>query len=162
MIMAEWKWRRCFAWRPIFSWKRKQDPIDKIHIYETDHFAGVVKDFSIPDNHRGPAREPADAGDKDSAPAEETPLPIGLAFLQGCGSGTDAFARLSRYGTTNENSYYKASHELQRLQHARRGGYVTPPLAVNLTVSAGADGEPDNAIAALGALEAGAGEGARP
>ena len=164
MIIHAWRLARVPRMEAdILSWKAKQDPIDQIHIYEPDHFNDEVKEFYIPDNHRGPKLEPADAGDKDSAPVEETPLPIGLAFLQGCGSGTDAFARLSRYEAALERSFDRAFQALQRLQHARLGGYVpTPPLAVNLTVSAGADGEPDNAIAALGALEAGAREGTRP
>jgi hypothetical protein len=146
----------------ILSWKPRQDPIGAVHIYEAHHFDGVVKHFHIPDNHRGPTREPDDA-DQGSATEVEAPLPIGLAFLQGCGSGTDAFARLSRYEAALERSLDRAFQALQRLQHARLGGYVpTSPLAVDLTVSAGAEGEPDNAIATLGALEPGAGEGARP
>src|SRR4029077_9983088 len=43
-----------------------------------------------------------------------------------------------------ERSYYRALHELQRLQHARRGGQVPPPLALDVTVSGRADGGPDD------------------
>jgi len=168
MITAEWRLTRVLRMEAdILSWKPRQDPIGgAVEIYEAHHFDNVVNHFHIPDNHRGPTRKPEDA-DKGSAPAEETPRPVGLQFLQGCGSGTDAFARLLRHETAIERSYYRAYHELQRLQHARLGGYVpAPPLTVNLTVSAGADEEPhnaiDNAIAAPGVLETGAGEGARP
>jgi len=163
MITAAWRLSRVLRIEAdILSWEPRQDPIGEIEIYEAHHFDNVVNHFSIPDNHRGPTRKPDDA-DEGSAPAEETPRPVGLQFLRGCGSATDAFARLLRYETTIERSYYRAYHELQRLQHARLGGYVPPPpLAVNLTVSAGAEGEPDNALAAPGVLDTSAGEGARP
>jgi len=52
---------------------------------------------------------------------------IGLTFIRGS-SGVDAFSKLSRYETAIERSYYRAFHELQRLQHQRLGGHVPPPL----------------------------------
>jgi hypothetical protein len=67
---------------------------------------------------------------------------IGLTFIRGS-SGADAFSKLSRYEAAIERSYYRALHELQRLQHARRGGQVPPPLALDVTVSGRDDGGPD-------------------
>jgi hypothetical protein len=162
MITAAW--RLCRVRRmeaDILSWKPRQDPIGGVVIYDVNDPPEELREIYIPDNHRGPTRRPDDA-DKGSVTAEETPLPIGLAFLQGCGGGTDAFAKLSRYETMIERSFYRAFHELQRLQHARLGSYVpSPPLAVDLTVNRGAEGDVDNACTAPRALDTSAGEGAR-
>ena len=48
----------------------------------------------------------------------------------------NAFSKLSRYETALERSLYRALHELQRLQAARRAeGSVSPPVAVDVEVS---------------------------
>ena len=48
----------------------------------------------------------------------------------------NTFSKLSRYESAIERSLYKALHELQRLQAARRAeGNVPPPLAVDVDVS---------------------------
>ena len=162
MIMAAWRWCRLLRMEAdILSWKRRQDPIGEgIIVYDVNDPPQEIHRFYIPDNGRGPKPEPDDPA-KASAPAEDPPLPIGLAFLQGCGSGTDAFAKLARYETMIQRTIYQARHELQRRQHARRGGHVPPPLVVDLAVSGGAEGEPDNATT-RGALDSSADEGARP
>ena len=51
-------------------------------------------------------------------------------------NGANAFSKLSRYETTIERRFYRALHELQRLQAARHaGGSVAPPVAVDVDVS---------------------------
>ncbi len=54
----------------------------------------------------------------------------------------NAFSKLSRYEAAIERSLYKALHELQRLQAARRHteGNVPPPIAIDVDVS-GVSGE---------------------
>ena len=60
---------------------------------------------------------------------------LGLSFIRD-GNEANAFSKLSRYETTIERSLYRALHELQRLQAARRAeGNVPPPVAVDLNVS---------------------------
>ena len=60
---------------------------------------------------------------------------LGLSFIRDANSA-NAFSKLSRYETTIERSLYKALHELQRLQTARRAeGSVTPPVAVDVDIS---------------------------
>jgi hypothetical protein len=45
-------------------------------------------------------------------------------------------SKLSRYETAIERSLYRALHELQRLQAARRThGNASPPLAIDVEVS---------------------------
>jgi hypothetical protein len=60
---------------------------------------------------------------------------LGMAFIRDA-NGANAFSKLSRYETTIERGLYKALHELQRLQAARRAeGNVLAPLAVDVDVS---------------------------
>ena len=61
---------------------------------------------------------------------EETPV-MGRAFAAG---GT-TFTTLARYEAAIDRGLYRALHELQRLQKARLGGDVLPPLAVDVDVS---------------------------
>jgi hypothetical protein len=65
--------------------------------------------------------------------AETTAL--GRTFIRDADEA-NAFSKLSRYETAIERSLYKALHELQRLQAARRAeGNVSPPVAVDVDVS---------------------------
>ena len=60
---------------------------------------------------------------------------LGGAFMQDS-HHANAFSKLSRYEVPIERSLYKALHELQRLQAARRAeDNVSPPLAVDVDVS---------------------------
>jgi hypothetical protein len=65
---------------------------------------------------------------------EETAT-LGQTFIRDA-DGANALSKLSRYETARERSLYRALHELQRLQAARRAeGSVTPPVAVDVDVS---------------------------
>ena len=56
---------------------------------------------------------------------------LGQTFVRDAGTA-NAFSKLSRYETAIENRFYKALHELQRRQAARRAnGNVTPPAAID-------------------------------
>jgi hypothetical protein len=60
---------------------------------------------------------------------------LGQTFIRDADKA-NAFSKLSRYETAIERSLYKALHELQRLQAARRAeGNVQPPVAVDVDVS---------------------------
>ena len=48
----------------------------------------------------------------------------------------DQFSKLTRYEAMWAREVYRALHELQRLQAARRGQAVAPPVAVDVTLSA--------------------------
>ena len=45
-----------------------------------------------------------------------------------------------RYETTIERNFYKALHELQRVQATRNGGVVPPPLAIDVDFEDGQNG----------------------
>src|SRR5215210_4171930 len=60
---------------------------------------------------------------------------LGQTFIRDAETA-NAFSKLSRYETAIERSLYKALHELQRQQAARRAdGSVTPPAAIDVDVS---------------------------
>jgi hypothetical protein len=60
---------------------------------------------------------------------------LGLSFIRDA-NNANAFSKLSRYEAGIERSLYKALHELQRLQAARRANSsVTPPVAIDVDVS---------------------------
>jgi hypothetical protein len=61
---------------------------------------------------------------------------LGRTFIRDA-EGANAFLKLARYETPIERSLYKAPHELQPLQAARRAdGSVPPPVAVDVNFSA--------------------------
>jgi len=47
----------------------------------------------------------------------------------------DTYGKLIRYEASIEKGIYKALHELQRIQSARSGGNVPPPVAIDIDVS---------------------------
>ena len=64
----------------------------------------------------------------------ETPT-LGLTFIRDANEA-NAFSKLSRYEAAIERSLYKALHELQRLQAARRAdGNAPPPVAIDVDIS---------------------------
>ena len=52
----------------------------------------------------------------------------------------NTYGKLCRYEAHIERGLYKALHELQRLQAARRGQLVSAPLVLDVDVSGTADG----------------------
>ena len=56
---------------------------------------------------------------------------LGYAFHQ----ATETFAKLARYEAALERAFYRALHELQRLQAARAGQAVPPPVAVDVDIT---------------------------
>jgi hypothetical protein len=68
------------------------------------------------------------------APSDEATR-LGRSFIRDA-QEANAFSKLSRYEIPIQGSLYKALHELQRLQAARRAeGEVSPPSAVDVDVS---------------------------
>ncbi len=60
---------------------------------------------------------------------------LGRTFMRDADQA-NAFSKLTRYATTMWRSLYRALHELQRLQAARRTeGHVPPPAALDVNVS---------------------------
>jgi hypothetical protein len=73
---------------------------------------------------------------------EDETATLGRTFVRDADKA-NAFSKLSRYEAAIERSLYKALHELQRLQAARRAdGDVLPPAAIDVNVSGVSGDEP--------------------
>jgi hypothetical protein len=80
-------------------------------------------------------REALSKAKKMKAERDAETATLGRTFIRDA-EGANAFSKLSRYETAIERGLYRALHELQRLQAARRaGGDVAPPAAVDVDVS---------------------------
>ena len=73
------------------------------------------------------------AAEKAARLLQEKSLALGAAFKQDA-RNVGAISKLSRYEAAIERSYYKALHELQRVQAARQNGVPPPSIAVDVTV----------------------------
>ena len=110
IISAIWRMSRlCRVEKEIFQFEKqdKADPAESLEVMidETDFFR----------------REPIRGCD------------LGVAFIRQA-KGADAFSKLSRYEATIERSFYRALHELQRLQAARLTGRISAPAAIDIGV----------------------------
>jgi hypothetical protein len=73
---------------------------------------------------------------------EDETATLGRTFVRDADKA-NAFSKLSRYEAPIERSLYKALHELQRLQAARRAdGDVPPPADIDVDVSGVSGDEP--------------------
>ena len=64
---------------------------------------------------------------------QEKSLALGVAFKKDV-ENADAISKLCRYEAAIERSFYKALHELQRVQAARKDGQAPASIAVDVTV----------------------------
>ena len=147
-LMVDVLWRRRRLGRVeagIFSWKQYRILADRASREARTHERSALTAFSEePDapliTDPGKHHQAMVAVEQMRARGNEPTATIGLTFIR----AASALITLSRYEASLERSYYRALHELQRLQHARLGGHVPPPLAVDVTVSGpdngGADG----------------------
>ena len=65
---------------------------------------------------------------------------LGRTFARDA-DNVNAFSKLSRYEIAIERGLFKALHELERRQAARRGGNVPAPMALDVDVSGLPEGD---------------------
>lgn len=81
----------------------------------------------------------------------EAPTPcLARAFVE----RETTFANLARYESALESRFYRGLHELQRLQDARAGRPVVPPLVLDVTITGDAGPELRNEPTAAAMLDA--------
>ena len=82
--------------------------------------------------------EPTDEADSEKQLKEKrlgmARLRLGTSFV-GLSSGEDILGKLERYETAAERSFFRAAHELERLQRRRMGEDVEAPRVADLNVS---------------------------
>lgn len=142
IIAAHWRLRRLGRVETgIFLWQQYEEGAERAQqearTYEGDKrlsdMLEEINDFMPTDEKK---REEALSRVRElkAKQGTETAM-LGGTFIRDADK-TNAFSKLSRYETAIERSLYKALHELQRLQAARRAnGNVLPPVAIDVDVS---------------------------
>ena len=144
IIASYWRLRRLGRVEAgIFAWELYGELARRAHDEASSHTKPAIIKLVYEDDSRPPERiVPPDKDQETRSKAQEIEAlqdaetsTLGLTFIRDANEA-NAFSKLSRYETTIERSLYKALHELQRLQAARRAdGNATPPLAIDVDVS---------------------------
>jgi len=146
MIQTLWRLRRLGRVEAgIFSWKQYSILADRASRragpYERSALTAFSEALEPPGIIAPEERQQAliDA-EQMRARCNEPTATIGLTFIR----AASAFTTLSRYEAAIDRTFFRILHELERVQHARLGGHVPPPLTVDVTVTghdnSGADG----------------------
>src|SRR5215211_2959763 len=137
IIDATWRLRRLSRVEAgIFTWELYEELAQRAH-EEAQTYEITLDALPFPDitdeEKRKEALDRAEEMKRKQHRAETATL--GRTFIRDADTA-NAFSKLSRYETGIESRFYKAWHELQRLQAARRAeGNVPPPLAIDVDVS---------------------------
>jgi hypothetical protein len=130
----------------IFAWELYGELAERAqqeaHTQEESGLDQLLEDTSLPTTilDERKHREALSEAKEMKAKRDAETATLGRTFIRDADKA-NAFSKLSRYETGIERSLYKALHELQRLQAARRAeGNVPPPVAVDVDVS-GVSGE---------------------
>jgi hypothetical protein len=144
IIVAHWRLRRLrMVEAGIFARQLREELIEQAESearsYERDTAKEILNQMTPITDEQKHQQALAKVEELKAEQETETAT-LGQAFIRDANEA-NAFSKLSRYETPIWRSFYRALHELQRLQAARRAeGSVTPPVAVDLDVS-GVPGE---------------------
>jgi hypothetical protein len=142
IIASYWRLRRLGRVEAgIFAWDLYGDLARRAHEEASSHTKQPIHEIKVvyDDDLRPPERivpSKKDQETRSTAQEQDAETPtLGLTFIRDANEA-NAFSKLSRYEAAIERSLYKALHELQRLQAARRAdGNATPPVAIDVDVS---------------------------
>ncbi len=141
IVSARWKLRRLGRVEAgIFAWELYDELAERArreaHTHEKtnlDDLGMRMDGTTIRDQQK--RREALSKAQEMKAEQDTETATLGRAFIRDA-DGANAFSKLSRYEVSIERSFYRALHELQRLQAARRAeGDVSPPVAVDVEIS---------------------------
>ena len=142
IIASYWRLRRLGRVEAgIFAWELYGELAERARqearTHEKTGLEQLQENMSLPSVIRDQRKHKdalSDAKEMEAVRAGETAT-LGRTFIRDANEA-NAFSKLSRYETTIERSLYKALHELQRLQAARRAdGDAPPPMAIDVDVS---------------------------
>ena len=132
----------------IAAWKMRRSPqieasLFRYEVFDTDmHEARgrmrtfEVSSFDAPSPMVGAAGKSAHAAaeaDRDRAKAARDRETLAIAFTKA--EKHNGLSKLSRYDVAHERSFYRALHELERVQARRNGRQVPPPAVVDIDVA---------------------------
>jgi hypothetical protein len=141
IVAAHWRLRRLGRVEAgVFAYElygelveRAQREVDDHESTENKRLLRAISKTVITDEQKH--REALSRSEEMKAKQDARTATLGRTFIRDA-DGANAFSKLSRYETAIERSLYRALHELQRLQAARRAGSgVAPPMAVEVDVS---------------------------
>ena len=143
IIAAHWRLRRLRRVEAgIFAWELYGELAERAqqeaHTYEWSVLDALGSPEQITDEQKH--QEALAKAQEMKAKQDAETATLGRTFIRDADQA-NAFSKLSRYETAIWRSLYKALHELQRLQAARRTqGDVLPPIVLDVDVS-GVPGE---------------------
>ena len=149
MIRATWRLGRVARMEAgVWTWKRLGILAERAGRAARSYERGAVDAFS--EKYEQPTITDAEKyhaarteTERLKALREDSPAAtLGLTVIR-ASSRVDALSKLQRYEAAIERSFFRALHELQRHQHARLGGHVPPPLAIDVIVDDGAEVQAD-------------------
>ena len=146
VIAAYWRLRRLRRVETgIFAWERSEELGEraerKARGYELERFyAEVMRLSNVEITNREEHEKALSRAREIRSEQEAEDVTLGRTFARDADK-TNSFSKLSRYETALEQRLYKALHELERRQLARRGGNVPAPLAADIRVSGLPEGD---------------------
>ena len=138
IIAAHWRLRRLRRVEAgIFTWELYGELAERAqqeaHTYEWSVLDALGSPEQITDEQKH--QKALSRAQEMKAKQDAETATLGRTFIRDADKA-NAFSKLSRYETAIWRSLYKALHELQRLQAARRTeGDVLPPIALDVDVS---------------------------
>jgi hypothetical protein len=138
IIAAHWRLRRLRRVEAgIFAWELYGELAERAqqeaHTYEWSVLDALGSPEQITDEQKH--QKALSRAQEMKAKQDAETATLGRTFIRDADKA-NAFSKLSRYETAIWRSLYKALHELQRLQAARRTeGDVLPPIALDVNVS---------------------------
>jgi hypothetical protein len=139
IVAAHWRLRRLRRVEAgIFAWELYGELAERAQqeaqSYESNVYIELVSSDDIITDEQKHQQALSKAQEMKAKQDAETAT-LGRTFIRDADQA-NAFSKLSRYETTIWRSLYKALHELQRLQAARRTeGDVLPPIVLDMDVS---------------------------
>ncbi len=139
IIAAQWRLRRLGRVETgIFAWERSEELAERAereaHRYEANLADDLVKVLDITITDEKKHEEAHSRARRIRSEQEDETATLGRTFARDA-DRANAFSKLSRYETAIERTLYRALHELERRQAARRGAAVTPPQVLDVDVS---------------------------
>ena len=143
IISAYWRLRRLGRVETgIFAWERSEELAERAEReargYESDDLNAMIKAASITITEKKGHEEALSRVRQMRSEQEDETATLGRTFARDA-DRANAFSKLSKYETAIERTLYRALHELDRRQAARRGAAVTPPQVLDIEVSGMSD-----------------------
>ena len=122
----------------IFAWERSEELAERAereaHGYESDEFKDIGRVLNITITDEKGHREALSRARRMRSEQEDETATLGRTFARDA-DRANAFSKLSRYETAIERQLYRALHELERRQAARRSAADTSPQVLDVDIS---------------------------